>query len=278
MTYADWKTSLDAKATGSWNLHIVLPNDLDFFILVSSISSLIGNRGQANYSAGNAFKDALAHHRLALGQKAVSINLGLMVDEGFVAEADIVDMTRRRLQLVADLKMHEFLVLLGHYCEADRPLLPDSQAQIVFGLELPNVALQKLKGQDDLQHAVYRPIFNHLFAMGKSSAMGNITTAKREISRNSALAAAKTEGDAASLVTEWLQAKLAHMLGLTADDIPTGRPVHVLGIDSLAAIDLKNWFDREVGAEVQVFTLLGNTTLEDLAGDAAKKSRFLTVV
>ncbi|KAI1126417.1 lovastatin nonaketide synthase [Nemania abortiva] len=278
MTYHDWHVSLGAKATGSWNLHAVLPPNLDFFILISSISSLFGNRGQANYSAGNAFKDALAHHRIAHGQKAVSINLGLMVDEGFVAETATVEVILRRLQLMKELHMTEFLALLEHYCDPALPLLPDSQAQVVFGIELPSVVMAKLKGED-LHHSIYRPIFSHLFAMGRGSGTAEDPSkaAVGRISREAALRATETEDEAGSLVTGWLRAKIAHVLGLTVEDVDTGRPIHTFGIDSLVALDLMNWFNREVGAEVQVFMLLGNTPMEELARDAARRSRFLGV-
>lgn len=86
LSFEDWKVSTDSKVTGSWNLHVALPSDLDFFVLMSSVNGVFGNRGQANYAAGNAFKDALAHHRLDRNLKAVSLDLGLMVDEGRVAE------------------------------------------------------------------------------------------------------------------------------------------------------------------------------------------------
>ncbi|KAI0798928.1 lovastatin nonaketide synthase [Xylaria sp. FL0064] len=278
MTYDDWRTSLDAKATGSWNLHMILPPDLDFFILISSISSLFGNRGQANYSAGNAFKDALAHHRIAHGQKAVSINLGLMVDEGFIAEAATVEVTLRRLQLMTELHMGEFLALLEHYCDPSLPLLPDAQAQVIFGIELPSVAMIKLKGED-LHHSIYRPMFNHLFAMeGGSNAVGDLSTASGgQVKREAALRAAESEHEAGLLVTEWLRLKLAHVLGMTVEDVEADRPVHTFGIDSLVAIDLKNWFHREVGTELQIFQLLGNSSIEELGRDAARRSRFLMV-
>jgi hypothetical protein len=52
----------------AWNLHHCLPRDMDFFILLSSVAGLVGNRGQANYAAGNTFQDALASHRVSLGR------------------------------------------------------------------------------------------------------------------------------------------------------------------------------------------------------------------
>jgi hypothetical protein len=87
MTYDDWFSCTRPKIQGSWNLHSVLPNDLDFFIMLASTSGVIGTPGQANYAAGNTFQDALANYRRRQGQKAVALDIGAVRDVGYLAEA-----------------------------------------------------------------------------------------------------------------------------------------------------------------------------------------------
>jgi len=71
------KNVFAAKINGSWNLHqLTLDYQLDFFILFSSISSLIGLEGQANYAAGNAFLDALGKYRQHLNLPCQVISWG----------------------------------------------------------------------------------------------------------------------------------------------------------------------------------------------------------
>ena len=56
------------KVEGTWNLHNLSKNlSLDFFICFSSIASTFGSPGQGNYSAANAFVDAIAHYRKSNG-------------------------------------------------------------------------------------------------------------------------------------------------------------------------------------------------------------------
>ena len=77
---------LRPKVTGGWLLHRLLRDDpLDFFVLFSSAGAILGQPGQGNYAAANAFLDALAHHRRAQGQPALSINWGAWAGKGFAA-------------------------------------------------------------------------------------------------------------------------------------------------------------------------------------------------
>lgn len=77
---------VSSKIGGTWNLHInSIDIPLDFFILYSSMTALIGNVGQANYVAANMFLDRFAYYRRSLGLPALSINWGALLDVGYVA-------------------------------------------------------------------------------------------------------------------------------------------------------------------------------------------------
>jgi acyl carrier protein/NADP-dependent 3-hydroxy acid dehydrogenase YdfG len=83
------------KVQGSWNLHtLTADRSLDFWVIFSSVTALLGNPGQAAYAAGNAYADALVHHRRMQGVPALSINWGPWQGEGMSSQV-IDDLYRR---------------------------------------------------------------------------------------------------------------------------------------------------------------------------------------
>ncbi|KAK4148341.1 KR domain-containing protein, partial [Chaetomidium leptoderma] len=88
MTLTDHNTALAPKVQGSWNLHqyFASPDDLDFYIMLSSLIGVVGFASQCNYSAGGAFQDALARHRAEQGLPGVSLDLGIVKSVGYLAE------------------------------------------------------------------------------------------------------------------------------------------------------------------------------------------------
>ncbi|KAI0186121.1 lovastatin nonaketide synthase, partial [Xylaria flabelliformis] len=270
MSYDDWCVSVKSKANGSWNLHSILPNGLDFFIMLASVNGIFGGRAQANYAAANAFQDALAHYRVSLGEKATSIDLGLMVGEGIVAEdVELLSALRRWGQFM-DVEQNELIALLDHYCNPELSLSQQKQAQIVIGVE--TAAAIRAKGID-IHHSFSRPMFRQLFRMDAPEANGS-HGAESRTDYAAALRQASSDEAAGELITSWLKTKIAQTLNLQQIDVDEEKPIHVYGIDSLVAIDLKNWFAKEVGAEIQVFILLGNKPLREVAFEAAQCSKF----
>ena len=85
----DWERFakvMNPKVVGAWNLHSQTLNlPLDFFILFSSIASLLGSPGQGNYAAANSFLDALAHYRKLHNLPALTLNWGPWSQTGMAA-------------------------------------------------------------------------------------------------------------------------------------------------------------------------------------------------
>ena len=196
-----------------------------------------------------------------------------MVAEGVVAENEFLLESMRRIGHLMEIQQDELIALLDIYCDSNLPLLSHDDVQILVGIELPSMILQK---GIDLHHSIRRPVFRHLFCMATDPTGTSETVAKGTLkSRETALKEVKTSAEATALVVEWFSAKIAQVLGLKEDDIDKTKPINAYGIDSLVAIDLKNWMQREVGSEMEIFVLLANVSLEDMCKEAVSKSSFL---
>ncbi len=92
LTWSEMRKTLAPKADGAWNLHReTLGLDLDFFVMFSSLASLLGNPGQANYAAANASLDGLAHYRRSLRLPGVSVCWGAWAAGGMGNENRLLD-------------------------------------------------------------------------------------------------------------------------------------------------------------------------------------------
>ncbi|KAF4818673.1 Highly reducing polyketide synthase [Colletotrichum tropicale] len=143
MTLDDYHTAIQAKFRGTWNLHRAseqLQYPLDFFTLLSSISGIVGNKGQANYSAGNTFIDAFADYRRALGLQANSVDLGLIQDVGYVAEQEGFEArfdTRQWTPITEGTLRKILSYSILQQDNASAPINPESAAQLVTGIGFP---------------------------------------------------------------------------------------------------------------------------------------------
>lgn len=273
MSLEDFKAALDPKVAGSWNLHLHLPKSMDFFILLSSVSGVIGNRGQANYACGNTYQDALARHRIALGEKAVAIDLGSMLGVGLVAENKAIKDAIDAAGFFMGITESELHAVLDRYCNPALDLLDPQTCQVVMGLETP--ASLKAKNIDEA-YWMTKPLFRHFHQMDRGHASSSTGTSQAVVKLASLLSNATKLSDASAVVAESLVKKLSKSLSTPEADIDTSKPLHFYGVDSLVAVELKSWFAKEMNADVAIFDIMGGGSIAAVSGVVASKSLYWT--
>ncbi|KAF2969750.1 hypothetical protein GQX73_g3806 [Xylaria multiplex] len=261
MTYEQWKGTLQSKIDATWNLHQQLPRQLDFFILLSSLSGIYGSLAQGNYAAGCTFQDAVARHRaiLGIGKTSISLDLGWMRDAGIVAENDEYRRNRLNARDMNPVDVADMLALLDIYCDPDLPQTRDSQgqSQILLGAVTPMDTRRRGGPAPPFES---RPLFAG-FAV--SAAVADRQTRTQQKSSDDAAALfrqATTDEARVVVVVTALKSRLGRALGIATEDVEDRQCLVDFGVDSLVAIELRNWIRRDFLATVAVFELTGTGT------------------
>ncbi|OTA97786.1 hypothetical protein M434DRAFT_26522 [Hypoxylon sp. CO27-5] len=271
MSYESWIESLKPKIQGSWNLHEQLPRGLDFFIMFSSISGIIGSQGQANYAVGNTFQDGLAKYRLSRGEKAISLDLGILANDGYVAENQGVLLRFLKIKQMLPMAEAEVLSLLEHFCDKSLPLDP-SRSQVVLGLDLPaNIMSQGLEPAN----WTYEPMFANLRQMTTtmiaSDNLGATVNSGSDLVEQ--VANSKSLSEAADILADGLATKLSAIFSMPLESFDLNQPLHTYGVDSLIAVELRNWFIKNLKVDLAIFEILGGATATTLGRITAEKMR-----
>ena len=268
MSYDGYMSAVKPKVLGSWNLHTCLPDDLDHFLLLSSATGILGNRGQANYAAGNTYQDALAEHRRSRGLTATTIDVGAILSVGYVAEnSSRVAINKGVSVELEQIREEELHAILEYAIDARQK----SPTQIVTGLG--NRDKYRTKGMPTPSFMNF-PLFAHL---NTESLVGSAAWESTEVPVEALLAASQTLDEAADVITAAVKGKLAGLLSVAAADIDGDKSISANGIDSLVAIEFRTFLAREVKADVPMLDVMGTSTIKVLCRKIATLSRAVEV-
>ena len=241
---------LKPKVLGAWNLHRRLAGDpLDFFVLFSSVASLFGSAGQANYAAANAFLDAFAHDRRAAGLPAMSINWGPWAGAGMAASLGDRDQRRLEGRGMRPLRPEEGREALGR-------LLDGGGAQAVVASMNWAQAVAESEGMRRIASEIgdrsapspppggaeHQP--TGFWVQGLRDAPGS----RRR-----------------TMLVQHLRELVARVFGLDTQAVETTRPLREIGLDSLLAVELRNAVGREVEKSLPAALLFDYPTVDALA-------------
>ncbi|MCO5974066.1 SDR family NAD(P)-dependent oxidoreductase, partial [Actinoallomurus soli] len=240
------------KVDAAWNLHeLTRDHDLAAFVMFSSLAGTLGSAGQANYAAGNAFLDALAQHRRALGLAATSIAWGLWSEaSAMTSRLTPADLARMRRAGLDPLSLEEGLELFDRALEAPWPT--------VAALRIDRPALRSAGGAA-LPVMLREPTGRH------SAHVPSATPGAAAGSWRERLADAPA-GTQAELLLGLLQTQVAAVLGHASPDAlkPDGAFTE-LGFDSLTAVELRNRVAAAMGLSLPTTLVFDHPTPRRLA-------------
>ncbi len=238
----------DPKAMGAWLLHqAMLEQPLEFFVLFSSLGSLLPAAGQGNYAAGNACLDALAAYRRSLGLPALSINWGPW-SVGMVEKLQLTDIFETNgIDIITPaVGMRLFEHLLGQ-----------NVTQIV-ALSAGWRAFRKLYD--------YIPLLE-LLEEDDSGCAGVSESGELAIEAIKMLAPHERE----LAVRQHLEIIIADLLHFAADEVDTTKALPEIGLDSMMAIRLRARLLNEFGVAPMIGELLSGNSISSLSGKLVRQ-------
>ena len=272
MTFEQWQRAIQPKVASSLNLHTHLPN-LSFFVMLSSMTGVAGNVSQANYASGNTFQDALARHRVASGLPAVSLNLPGITDVGVVAATDTNNRVRGRVESLGLLSLDIATImpiLEAAVLEKPHRTAPN-EAQVMVGIA-PWDALPEgsVIGQDR-RFSTLRLASPRGAATGGAAAAGAGAATSPTALLVQALG--KSSSEQAQAVAEAVAKRLSVIFNVAAEEIDLAVPMAAHGVDSLVAVELRNWLSGAAKAKISIFEITQSNSLMEFAGLVLERSQ-----
>ncbi|WP_437578938.1 type I polyketide synthase [Sorangium sp. So ce887] len=249
----DWERFhkvFEPKARGAWLLHeLSRGSALDFFILFSSATALLGSPGQANYAAANAFLDALAHYRRAHSLPALSVNWGPWGEAGMAARVEVERRGRLERSGVDALSPERALQALDEIAGSAHPQIG------IFDIDWPSFGARLPATQQRSLLAELLPRAN--------APRARLEDPPRDVLKRVLRAPA---AERASVLRALVAEQLAGVLEREdAEAIDAKTSLIELGLDSLMAVELKSWLKACLGVDVPLELFINGSTLENLA-------------
>ena len=240
---------LAAKVDGAWHLHeLTVARGVGELVLFSSAAGVFGNAGQGGYAAANVFLDALAAYRRALGLPGVSVAWGLWATEagmgGRLGEAELARLARRG---TIALGAQEGLELFERARTSGRALVVGARLDLrVLGAAAGDgAALGLLRG---------------LVASRRRVRVGGGGSLERRLRGVSG-------GERQRVVLELVRAQAAVVLGhASSGAVGAERAFRELGVDSLAAVELRNRLEAASGLRLPATLVFDHPSPVVLAG------------
>jgi NADPH:quinone reductase-like Zn-dependent oxidoreductase/SAM-dependent methyltransferase len=248
------------KIDGAWLLDRVTASDpLDFFVLFSSVASLLGAAGQSNHSAANAYLDALVYARRAGGKPAISIQWGAWSQIGAAAGEQVASVLREKG--IERMSPARGLQALEHVLRTAPPVVGVIAADWArFVQQVPRTA----RSYFSLLAASSLPAAN------RESAKKSGMSPERDLA--SRLAAVPSSKRRAVLQAEVRDSAVKVLSLAPTHPVDLRAPLATLGLDSLMAVELRNLLGRAIARSLPA------TLLFDYPSIAALTDHFATLL
>lgn len=260
---ASWKRVMGPKVTGSRNLDMVFGDDqLEFFIMTSSFAAIGGHAGQTSYATANMYMNGLAANRRRRGLCGSVLNIGVIYGLGLLARErqHIYNaLERDGYPPISERDIHHMFL---EAIEAGRPV----SGQI---MDLTTGLARYQIGDPNPQHWHLDERFSHFTKDEQNDPVAPADGSGASASVQALIQQAKCLEDIVSVVQSTLCSRMDSILQLPGGSVRPDSSIAELGVDSLAAVDIRQWFYKVVGQNVAVMKILGASSIANLCQEVA---------
>ena len=266
MTFQQWKSTLQPKVDATWNLHLALP-DLEFFVTLSSLVGVGGGTNQANCAAGSTFQDSFARYRCSQGLPTVSISLGAIKDVSPVARNDGA---YESISLKQAMRLVESAML--------KPKRSDVSSQLISGICTAYSEFDMKSNttsflwQRDRRFSSLQRSSSLQQEDNESAAVADRMTSVVMI--KDCIGAAKSWDEVIACCVVALASKVSEMFAIPHKEVDVSLPMAYYGVDSLVAVEVRNWLSTTARAELSTQEITQSSSLAALATEVAERSQY----
>lgn len=252
MDIETWTRVMRPKTVGSSNLDKVFNSkDLDFFIMTSSFAAIGGHAGQSNYAAANMYMNGLAANRRRRGLAGSVLNIGVIYGLGLLAREErkgtYHGLEREGYPPISERDIHHMFL---EAIVAGRPAAGQVR-DLTTGL-----ARYRVNDPNPLHWHRDRRFCHFTVDDDKTDDAGLQQDGNSGGNLRKLVEAAESAEAVAALLSEHLCGHLGAMLQLGEGGVTADSHIIELGVDSLMAVEIRNWFYQRVGSDVPVMKIL----------------------
>ncbi|KAL7918585.1 polyketide synthase [Trichoderma austrokoningii] len=271
MSFKEWTEAVAPKVQGTWNLHNAIASELDFFILCSSYSGIVGQWGQANYAAANTFLDAFVQYRHAKGLAASVIDIGVMGEVGFVSKnREVYEMFQKSGMHI--LKEKDLLDAFNLAIQRSRA--PEAQgsdgaynisSQLLLGV-VTTVPVASPKNRAVWKKDIRMSVYHNMNEENDSSkAETEADSVSTLLSAAASSPSILEEEETIVTIAQAIASSLANFLIRDTASIKLDLSPEKNGVDSLVAMELRNWIRQKFNVDAKVMIIVQSPSLNGLA-------------
>ena len=271
ISFEDWTMNIAPRVCGTWNLHnCLLSTPLEFFVVLGSGCGITGNPGQTAYAASNTFLDSFIAYRQGLGLPASAIDIGIVDSVGYVAEN--IEL-RKEIEAAAHDRLTEAELLTLIKAVIYNPSSAEYRQTITGCKLIPDKPLTIWATDPKFSHVLHTMQMQAPTIDRSSSGAGGSGVSIRQLLKASSSIESATE-----LIMTALTVKLSGLLAMPAEEIDSKKPIVAYGLDSLVAVEFRNWITVDLEANVPLMELMNSPSIEQLAIKLAAKSKLVEKV